>query len=94
LLSGKYAPLSWAKALVLWNEKNVMYGKCNVDITIFQGKLDEVVDFTYNIPYLQERFRNVTVTMIKGAKHSLQNEPGTAGNRFYMELTKYLEKLN
>ena len=94
LLSGKYAPLSWAKALVLWNEKNVMYGKCNADITIFQGKLDEVVDFSYNIPYLQERFRNVSVTMIKGAKHSLQNEPGAAGNRFYMELTKYLEKLD
>lgn len=89
LLSGKYAPISWAKALINWNERNIYYGKSEQKIIIFQGDLDEVVDYEYNIPYLESKFSSVTVHKIKNSKHSIQNEIGEPAEIFYNLINKY-----
>jgi len=74
-LQNHETPLTWVKALFDWNRYlNSLKKTSNAPLYIIQGKKDIVVDWRYNIPYLQKKFPGMDVTYIKEGKHNLHKE--------------------
>lgn len=65
-------PLSWVKALFRWNDKIHLPGTgSNEKVLIIQGDRDTVVDWRYNLPFLQKKLPNMELYRIPGAAHEL-----------------------
>lgn len=73
-LQAKKFPVSWFEALRNWNRKLEMRGIVDIDATVLQGTTDTVVDWKYNIRYLEKKLSKFRVELIEGAKHQLLNE--------------------
>lgn len=73
-LQSKSVPFHWARVQRIWNEKIADYKDNCSNIIILQGTKDTVVDYKYNLQFLKERFKNISIYTFKGAKHSLFNE--------------------
>ncbi|MDG5815525.1 alpha/beta hydrolase [Chitinispirillales bacterium ANBcel5] len=76
-LQHQYFPMQWATAYYEW-ERNIQNMKTvSVPITIVQGDEDNVVNWRYNIPFLEKRLEKCTTKVVEGAKHQLFNESKT-----------------
>ena len=66
------APIQWVRALIEWNEKVVeSYPPSQTPLLIIQGTEDTVVEWRYNIPFLQRKFPQSQVSYLEGAQHDL-----------------------
>jgi alpha-beta hydrolase superfamily lysophospholipase len=65
----KSFPLHWVQALYLWNDLNKEYGTILDEITLIQGNADTVVDWRYNLAYLNARIRKVNLRLVGGGGH-------------------------
>lgn len=66
--------LGWVDALVNWNRRIAAYPPSMRPIFIIQGKEDSVVDWDYNMTFLQEKFPAATIKYIEEGKHQLMGE--------------------
>jgi alpha-beta hydrolase superfamily lysophospholipase len=74
-LRPKTVPLSWVRALVVWNERLDAHPKViDSDVLVMQGDKDSVVDFHYNLEFLKQRIQRLEICMIWGGKHELTQE--------------------
>jgi alpha-beta hydrolase superfamily lysophospholipase len=65
-------PVQWVRALIAWNEQVVeTYPPTQVPMLIFQGTDDTVVDWKYNLPFLQRKFPLAEIKILPGANHDL-----------------------
>jgi alpha-beta hydrolase superfamily lysophospholipase len=73
-LQFRYVPLSWVKALHQWNENIEQMHIDKRSIEIIQGDSDKIVDWKYNMNFLDEKFPFAQLNIIEGANHDLLNE--------------------
>ncbi len=66
--------LAWVEALVNWNQRIATYPPSIRPVFIIQGEQDDVVDWDYNLIFLQEKFPNATIETIEEGKHQLLGE--------------------
>jgi alpha-beta hydrolase superfamily lysophospholipase len=67
-------PLKWVQALFDWNERVEAYRSISHPVLILQGRRDTVVDWEFNIPFLQKKNSSITVKWFEDGKHHLLNE--------------------
>lgn len=90
-LQFKKVPLKWVNALHQWNEKIAEIKYCNRSIKVIQGKKDTIVDFKFNIKFLQEKFADIDITLIDNGRHELLNESPEIRKKVFSYISHYLE---
>jgi alpha-beta hydrolase superfamily lysophospholipase len=83
-------PLQWYDALIEWNEEIADLQKSDQQILILQGRSDKIVDFDYNLKFINEKFPNSSTIFIDNAKHQLFNETPKLRMMVFSEIIKYL----
>jgi alpha-beta hydrolase superfamily lysophospholipase len=87
-------PVNWFRSLVRWNEQVVeSLPRSPLPILILQGTHDTVVDRTYNLPFLQDKFFNAQVQLIHGARHDLFWEGASLREEIFTRITAFLAEL-
>lgn len=66
-------PMAWVGALHDWNRKIQVVPEMTIPVLIIQGTRDSVVDWKYNIPFLQQKIARADVKWIQDAGHQLFN---------------------
>lgn len=66
------SPVSWVQALTKWNQQNISkYQSSEIPLLLIQGQQDTVVDWQYNIPFLEARFPNYSLKWLKESRHDI-----------------------
>lgn len=65
---------SWGKALVKWQKHFLDSPTSSLPALLFQGDNDHTVDWRYNVEKITNKFTDLTIMMLPGAKHHLVNE--------------------
>ena len=73
-LQCKEIPLKWVEALFAWNKRVEGFRPISRPVLILQGTEDTVVDWEYNIEFLQQKNNLVKVKWFQNGKHHLLNE--------------------
>lgn len=73
-LQSRRTSLAWFDTLVAWNETIDRYPPSPQPIVIIQGDADSVVDWEYNLKFLEGKFPNARVETIGSGRHQLLNE--------------------
>ena len=73
-LQCKEIPLKWIAALFAWNERVERLQPISRPVLILQGTEDTVVDWEYNIVFLQQKNNLAKVKWLPKGKHHLLNE--------------------
>jgi alpha-beta hydrolase superfamily lysophospholipase len=73
-LQSKIFPVKWATALYRWEAALDSVVPRKFPVSIVQGTDDDVVDWSYNVPFLKKKIPGCDVRMIEGARHQLMNE--------------------
>jgi len=90
-LQHSLAPLSWVKALMHWNEHVIEdYAPVQTPLLILQGTADTVVEWQYNLPFLQRKFPQAQVQILEDARHDLFWETPLWRERIFKEILDYL----
>lgn len=91
-LTVKALPLSWFRALQNWEAGSHQWKTQDGSrFHIIQGTQDGVVDWNYNLPFLEERYSGINVHYVQGAWHGLQYDIPAARDQFYSILSAILE---
>ncbi|MDC7232653.1 MAG: alpha/beta hydrolase [Spirochaetales bacterium] len=91
-LQSRRVPFSWVYAHENWVErmKDIPADNRFAPI-ILQGEEDSVVDDSYNIPFLREKYPEAQIFFIPEAEHSLFNEVPEIRNEVFEEILDILE---
>ena len=73
-LQARKTSLAWFDALVDWNERVTQYPPSPKPVVIIQGNADSVVDWEYNLEFLETKFPDARIEIIEGGRHQLLNE--------------------
>ena len=73
-MQAKAVSIEWIGALYEWVLGFSAQPEVDTPLLIIQGTADRVVDWSYNLPAIQGRFRHSQVRLIEGAMHHLANE--------------------
>lgn len=68
-LGAESFPVHWVEELFSWNERNAAYGTLALPLTVLQGDKDTVVDWRFNLPFLEARITGLRVVSVKGGTH-------------------------
>jgi alpha-beta hydrolase superfamily lysophospholipase len=91
-LQGKRLSIKFLDALHAWEKRVRRYPPVTGSVLLIQGTGDAIVDWQYNLAFLRERIKGVTVELIDDAKHQLVNESETIRNRVFDTLFDYLDR--
>lgn len=80
----------WVSALMQWVNQLPSLATSSVPLLILQGTNDEVVDWPYNIPALQQHFLQNHIYYFDDAKHHLANESNPWQQDIFLRLTAFL----
>jgi len=84
-------PLKWLNALYKWDRRIKGYKPVSKPVFVIQGTGDKVVDWKYNIEFLEKKLSKMEVKWIQNAKHQLLNENESVKSEVLNSITKYLE---
>ncbi len=86
-------PVQWVGALKNWNETIIeTYPPTQLPLLILQGTDDTVVDWAYNLPFLQRKFPNSKIEYLPGANHDLLWERPEIREKVFLSLLDFLGK--
>lgn len=86
-------PLTWVKALFKWNEKLVsLKTKIDREILVFQGKKDTVVEWEYNMEFIEQLCPNAGIVYFETAKHEIFKETEDIRNKMFDAIIEELTK--
>jgi alpha-beta hydrolase superfamily lysophospholipase len=79
------------RALIEWNEKVVeSYPPSQTPLLIIQGTEDTVVEWRYNIPFLQRKLPQSQVSYLEGAQHDLLWEAPPIRQKVFDQILNFL----
>ncbi len=84
-------PMTWVEALYKWNKKIQKTEEMTLSALIIQGKEDDVVDWEYNMPFLQKKFPQASIKVIDEAGHYLINESSEIQAEIFQTVNAYLK---
>jgi alpha-beta hydrolase superfamily lysophospholipase len=70
-------PLKWVEALFAWNESIEQIKPILHPVILLQGRQDTVVDWEFNITFLQQKNNMAQVKWFPNGRHHLLNETKT-----------------
>ena len=73
-LQPRLFPLRWAKAYYAWHDRISGYAAWTSPIIVIQGTGDRVVEWHYNLPWLERHAEHLQIIRIEDARHQLLNE--------------------
>ncbi|WP_169907724.1 alpha/beta hydrolase [Priestia abyssalis] len=85
-------PLSWAEALMRWNDDIKKATPSGADVFIIQGKDDTTVDWQHNVVFLLKKFPFASVRLVEEGKHHLLNERDEIRQDVFTLIHDYLTK--
>jgi len=92
LQARKKTPFGFIKAIYSWNDRIQHYDAVDQDVLIVQGDADVVVDWQYNVPFLQSKFTKTQIEMIDGGNHQLANESVELREQVFNYIRNFLEQ--
>ena len=90
-LRTKRFPLKWLNAVYKWDKRIKGYKPVAKHVLVIQGTGDKVVDWKYNIEFLEKKLSKMEVKWIQNAKHQLLNENESVKSEVLEIITEYLE---
>jgi alpha-beta hydrolase superfamily lysophospholipase len=91
-LQGNRIPIEWLDALYSWNQRVLHYEILSTSLMVIQGTRDRVVDWQYNIEFLQQKFKTIQIKWIQDARHQLLNEIPSVQSEVLNSIAVFLEK--
>lgn len=91
-LQARKVPLRWTKALFNWNDKIAAARVSDKSILIIQGKADSIVDYKFNLRFLQSKFPNMQIKFLEKARHELFNESCEIRREVFRSIKDWLGK--
>jgi len=85
-------PLKWLNALYKWDRRIKGYKPVSKPVLVIQGTGDRVVDWKYNIPFLEKKLSKMKVKWIQNARHQLLNESESIKSEVLASVIGYLEE--
>jgi alpha-beta hydrolase superfamily lysophospholipase len=83
--------MNFLETVYAWNGRAMDYPLWPGTIRIIQGDLDRVVDWRYNLDFLQEKIQHPEIIMIEGAMHQLANESEPIRNRVFSLIFNHID---
>lgn len=87
-------PLRWVKAVFDWNTHAQTLPPISSPALIIQGKQDDVVEWKYNIRFLQAKLPQAEIYWIHEAGHQLANDEPPVRAEVFRTISTYLTTLN
>jgi alpha-beta hydrolase superfamily lysophospholipase len=84
-------PLKWVEALFAWNERVEQLPSISYPVLILQGKQDTVVDWEFNIVFLQKKNNSAQVKWYQNGRHHLLNESLVIREEVLKTIRDYLQ---
>jgi len=91
-LRTKSFPLKWLDAVYNWDKRIKGYKPVSKAVLVVQGTGDKVVDWKYNIDFLEKKLSKMEVKWIKNGKHQLLNENESVKSEVLKIIAEYLEE--
>ena len=89
-LQGHRLPIRFLDALYAWNQRIQDYDVLAKPVLIVQGTDDAIVDWEYNIGFLEENIRGSRVVLIEKGKHQLANEHLSMRQQLFQTIFGYV----
>ncbi len=83
-------PVEFLSAFYRWEERAQGYGVLNQPLLIIQGREDIIVDWRYNLRFLEGKFSEVHTQLIAKANHQLANERPDLRAELFRHLQSYI----
>lgn len=74
-------PISWFDALERYVAVTESWSRLPGSFLILQGDMDTVVDWPYNVEFLQNHIEQPQIEIIRGGKHHLLRDEGPSGDQ-------------
>ncbi|NLP01649.1 MAG: alpha/beta hydrolase [Fibrobacter sp.] len=88
-------PFRWARSYFSWFDKTRSWEiRKEPEICVIQGTKDDVVNWRYNIDFLKSKFTDISIHLIKGARHQGMNEAGVFKEEFEKIFRNELKKVS
>ena len=84
-------PLRWVEALFAWNESIEQIKPISHPVILLQGRQDTVVDWEFNITFLQQKNNMAQVKWFANGRHHLLNETETIRLEVLKTIGDYLQ---
>ena len=84
-------PMHWFDELIKWNKNNKDYTVSNTDLLLIQGRKDNVVDWRYNVPFLENLFPNITTIFYPEAGHTVFMKDNSDGLNSVLNIVWYID---
>jgi len=90
-LRNSHLSIRFLDALHEWNRSIQHYKIISKPVLVIQGTDDGVVDWKYNVDFLQSKIIGMAVELVDAAKHQLINENQQLRQRVFDRLFEYVE---
>ncbi len=84
-------PLRWVAEVFEWNREIHDMDVLALPLMLIQGTHDSIVDWKYNIPFLQAKIQGLSVRMIEGAEHQLIHEPPALQHEVFHAIDEWFD---
>lgn len=85
-------PIKFLKALYRWDKRIRGYERVPYSVLIVQGTHDVIVDWKYNINFLERKIKKIKLKLIQNANHQLVNENLFMQSEVFDFITHYIEQ--
>lgn len=85
-------PLSWVDAEIKWYLKMRNRGLLDARICILQGTSDRVVDWKFNLRFLQKKISIPEISLFEQARHQLHNEREDLRAQVFESMEKFFDR--
>lgn len=85
-------PIKFLKALYRWDKRIRGYERVPYSVLIVQGTHDVIVDWKYNINFLERKIKKIKLKLIQNANHQLVNENLFIQSEVFDFITHYIEQ--
>ena len=89
-LQARVVPLQWFRSLARWYTDIQTAGPSDKHLRIIQGTSDKVVDWRYNLAFLEQRFPGAEINLLAGGGHQLINEAPVLRERVFELISLHL----
>jgi alpha-beta hydrolase superfamily lysophospholipase len=89
-LQPKAIPTDWLSSLIHWNKEIQTYPPTNKETLLIQGTEDKTVEWKYNLNFIEEKFSNLHVCLIKNGRHQLFNEKPDIRDQVFQKIVRFL----
>lgn len=91
-LQSKKVSIKWINAMFNWDKRITEAKPFGRKVFIIQGTKDNIIDWRYNIKFIQSKFKNCRVEYIKNGRHELFNESEKIRQEVFSLIRSCLEK--